>query len=232
MGAIGRGPALRYAARAVSTSLQSAIPAIATTGAAMPDTVNPQITDATVTAFPTPVNSQITDAVTQANVKVLAESPAMAMGSIYQALAHSTGILFENAVNQQQQQNMAALAAEAQGVMRIYTIDTMPHAASAEAVQAPHVAARAALASVNSQITDAVTFSNDAVLSHSGDVAYGVRAACDALASAIERMNHITQKNLLDTVKLAARAACLAGMLREPDKAAAYQEVLAAIDGL
>ncbi|MFB9156471.1 RebB family R body protein, partial [Chromobacterium violaceum] len=40
-------------------------------------------------AFPTSVNNQITDAVTQANVKVLAESPAMAMGSIYQSLAHS-----------------------------------------------------------------------------------------------------------------------------------------------
>ncbi|MCE1185372.1 MAG: RebB family R body protein, partial [Rhodocyclales bacterium] len=30
-------------------------------------------------SFPTTVNDQITDAVTQANVKVLAEAPAMAM---------------------------------------------------------------------------------------------------------------------------------------------------------
>ena len=44
------------------------------------------------------VNSQITDAVTQSNVKVVAEAPAMAMGSIYQTMAHSTGILFENAL--------------------------------------------------------------------------------------------------------------------------------------
>ncbi|VEB41493.1 Killing trait [Chromobacterium violaceum] len=50
-------------------------------------------------AFPTAVNSQITDAVTQSNVKVVGEAPAMAMGSIYQSLAHSTGILFENAVS-------------------------------------------------------------------------------------------------------------------------------------
>ena len=56
-------------------------------------------------AIPTAVNDQITDAVTQANVKVLAESPAMAMGAIYQTMAHSTGILFENAVSAQQQQN-------------------------------------------------------------------------------------------------------------------------------
>ena len=49
------------------------------------------------------VNEQITDAVTQSNVKVVAEAPAMAMGNVYQTLAHSIGILMENAVNQQQQ---------------------------------------------------------------------------------------------------------------------------------
>ena len=38
-------------------------------------------------ALPTPVNGQITDAVTQSNVKVVAEAPAMAMGAIYQSLA-------------------------------------------------------------------------------------------------------------------------------------------------
>lgn len=205
----------------------------------MPETVNPQITDAVETAFPTPVNSQITDAVTQANVKVLAEAPAMAMGTIYQALAHSAGILFENAVSQQQQQqSILAQSATVQGVVQIYSVDTMADAtatskaASIDATQAPHIAARQAVAAVNSQITDAVRFSNHAVLSHSGDIAYGVRAASDALACAIERMNHATQKNLLDTVKLAARAACLAGMVRDPDKASAYQDVLAAIDAL
>ena len=42
-------------------------------------------------ALPTPVNGQITDAVTQSNVKVLGDGPALAMGAIYQSLAHSTG---------------------------------------------------------------------------------------------------------------------------------------------
>ena len=41
------------------------------------------------------VNDQITDAVTQVNVKVLGEAPAEALGSLYQSMAHSTGILFE-----------------------------------------------------------------------------------------------------------------------------------------
>ncbi|EPS7394967.1 RebB family R body protein, partial [Pseudomonas aeruginosa] len=68
-------------------------------------------------SFPTAVNNQITDAVTQSNVKVIGEAPAMALGSIFQTMAHSTGILFENSVAAQQQQNALALAASNMGVM-------------------------------------------------------------------------------------------------------------------
>ena len=85
-------------------------------------------------AIPTAVNDQITDAVTQANVKVLAESPAMAMGAIYQTMAHSTGILFENAVSAQQQQNTLTQASTNQGVMQIYSMNTMSDAAATEKV--------------------------------------------------------------------------------------------------
>lgn len=42
------------------------------------------------------VNSQITDAVTQTNVKVLAEAPAMAMGSLYQTMAYQTALMTQN----------------------------------------------------------------------------------------------------------------------------------------
>ncbi len=76
-------------------------------------------------ALPTALNDQITDAVTQVNVKVLAEAPAMAMGAIYQSLAHSTGILFENATSSQQQLAIAAQASTNQGVIQIYSVDTM-----------------------------------------------------------------------------------------------------------
>ncbi|REC44184.1 RebB family R body protein [Chryseobacterium pennipullorum] len=74
------------------------------------------------------VNQQITDAVTQANVKVVAESPAMALGNVYQSAAHSTGIMFENSVNAQNQQNILGQAATTQGVMQIYSIDTVSDA--------------------------------------------------------------------------------------------------------
>jgi hypothetical protein len=85
-------------------------------------------------AFPTAVNNQITDAVTQSNVKVVAEAPAMAMGSLYQTMSHSTGILFQNAVSSQQQQNTLSQAAANQGVMQIYTLDTTAAAGATEKV--------------------------------------------------------------------------------------------------
>lgn len=81
-------------------------------------------------AKPKTVNSQITDAVTQTNVKVVAEAPAMAMGAIYQSLAHSSGLMFENAIHQQQQASILSQAATTLGVMQIYSVDTVADAIS------------------------------------------------------------------------------------------------------
>ncbi|PWN72331.1 antirepresssor protein RebB [Chryseobacterium phosphatilyticum] len=78
----------------------------------------------------TTVNEQITDAVTQSNVKVVGESPAMALSNVYQSAAHSTGIMFENAVNAQNQQNILTQAATTQGVSQIYSLDTIADAVS------------------------------------------------------------------------------------------------------
>lgn len=77
------------------------------------------------------VDPQITDAVTQANVKVLADAPAMAMGTIYQTLAHATGLQFMNAVNAQQQSNILQQAATTQGVIQLYSVGTMSDATAA-----------------------------------------------------------------------------------------------------
>lgn len=69
----------------------------------------------------TPVNSQITDAVTQTNVKVLAESPAMAMGNLYQTIAYSSGLALANSVQAQNHQNITSQAATTKSVMQIYS---------------------------------------------------------------------------------------------------------------
>ena len=52
-------------------------------------------------ADPQQVNPQITDAVTQTNVKIVGESPWEALGVAYQALAHSTSLSMENAMQTQ-----------------------------------------------------------------------------------------------------------------------------------
>ena len=61
-------------------------------------------------AFPTSVNDQITDAITQANVKVLGDAPAMAMGNLYQAVAEALSHAAHNATNAQQQNFVLAEA--------------------------------------------------------------------------------------------------------------------------
>lgn len=70
------------------------------------------------------VTPQITDSVTQANVKVVGEAPAMAIGSLMQTTAHSLGMAFENACNAQNQTNITMQAATTQGVMTLYSVDT------------------------------------------------------------------------------------------------------------
>ncbi len=63
---------------------------------------------------PTTVNPQVTDAVTQTNVKLVGEGPAEAIAVETQAMAHSTGLAMENAVQTQggmQQVNNTATAA-------------------------------------------------------------------------------------------------------------------------
>jgi hypothetical protein len=61
-------------------------------------------------AFPTAVNSQITDAVTQSNVKVLGDAPAMALGNLYQATAQALANAAHNATSAQQQGQVLAQA--------------------------------------------------------------------------------------------------------------------------
>jgi len=75
-------------------------------------------------AYPTAVNSQITDSVTQSNVEVLAEAPAVAMGNLYQATSQALSNAAHNATTSQQQTNVTAQAATTMGVATLYAIDT------------------------------------------------------------------------------------------------------------
>lgn len=84
-------------------------------------------------AFPTAVNSQITDSVTQSNVKVLGDAPAVAMSNLYQATAQALANAAHNATTAQQQANITAQAATTMGVAVLYSLDT---ASTGKATQA------------------------------------------------------------------------------------------------
>lgn len=75
-------------------------------------------------AFPTAVNDQITDSVTQANVKVLGDAPAMSMGNLFQATSQALANAAHNATMAQQQAAITAQAATTMGVTTLYSIDT------------------------------------------------------------------------------------------------------------
>ena len=75
-------------------------------------------------AFPTHVNSAITDSITQANTKVLGDSPAMAMGNLYQATAQALSNAAHNVTNNQQQSYVTSQASTTMGVTTLYALDT------------------------------------------------------------------------------------------------------------
>lgn len=64
----------------------------------------------------------------------VSKNAAINVGQVYQSMAHATGILFQNAVSSQQQQNTLAQAATNQGVMQIYSLDTTAAAGATEKV--------------------------------------------------------------------------------------------------
>jgi hypothetical protein len=71
---------------------------------------------------PTTVNSQVSDAITQSNVKVLGEAPAMAMGNLYQTVGNSWAMAAANAVYAQQQANVTYQAASTIGVAKLLSL--------------------------------------------------------------------------------------------------------------
>ena len=65
------------------------------------------------------VNPQITDALSQTNVQVLGEAPAMAMGNLFQTIGNSVALAAANAVYAQQQADVSYQAASTIGVTNL-----------------------------------------------------------------------------------------------------------------
>ena len=74
----------------------------------------------TTPSQPTTVNGAVVDSVTTVNTKVLAEAPAMAMGSLYQTIGNSVAMAAANAVYAQQQGNVSYQAASTLGITKMF----------------------------------------------------------------------------------------------------------------
>jgi Killing trait len=79
-----------------------------------------------IDAFPARISGseQITDSITQINVKVIGESPAVAMGNLFIATSQALGNAARNAIQNQQETGKKAQAATEQGIAVLYAIDT------------------------------------------------------------------------------------------------------------
>ncbi|NEQ40439.1 MAG: RebB like protein [Okeania sp. SIO3I5] len=74
--------------------------------------------------MPDNVNGAIADAVTQANVKVLGDSPAMSLSNLYQTVSQSLSLSVQNGVTLQQQSNIIHEINTTLGVNELYTFGT------------------------------------------------------------------------------------------------------------
>lgn len=186
------------------------------------------------------INPQVTDAVTPANTKTLGESPASAISQLYEALAYSMGIAFQNAVSAQQQMNAISQAATNQGVVLLFSSDTLTSALSdpslVAAIGRQHSDVQATLqaeaSGLNEQIIQSVIFSNAATLDNADAFAHALRVSTGAAVAALGALDRVNRESQSALLKNAARAACVACMLRAPDKAAEYAQVLASIEAL
>lgn len=207
------------------------------------------------------VNSQITDAVTQTNVKVVAQAPALAIAQIYQSIAHATGLLAENAVNAQQQQCIINSSAATQGAITLYSQASAafrPGVAPTDGTESGGIASDAQTgipapsaleahvqetasklkqlattrSSVNSQILDAVDAGQQYTLGAAGAFAYAHRVTIEAFVEGLEKVTAAEYRQQLHAVQIAATSICLDAMLKSPEHAEEYAVVLEAIKQL
>lgn len=90
-------------------------------------------------AFPTAVNSQITDSVTQANTKVVGDSPAVSVGELFIATSQALSNAAHNATSGQQQAGVTSQASMTQSVGTLLSIDTASTGKATQAILSSNV---------------------------------------------------------------------------------------------
>ena len=183
---------------------------------AYPTAVNDQITDAVSTT----VNPQVTDSVTQANVKVLGDAPAVAMGNLFVATSQALSNAAHNATSNQQQSYVTMQAATTQAVATLLTLDTASTGVATASLLDPadvlqglsEVASKTRVhvddaASTAAAAPDAGAEPDDAA---TPDLADAMRHLMEQFAASLDALNAVAVRQAIHQVALAAVTAYLA----------------------
>lgn len=181
-------------------------------------------------------NDEITDAVTATNTKPSGNTPAAALGTIYQAVAHALANAVQSAVNVQQQSYILAQSATTQAVIQLLSIDNPdgwvpPEGEKASAV-ANALAATATPDAAAGTIAQAVESASKLGLESAGSWSEAVRIIMSTVAIALRELQMASQDYNMAIVKQAAIAAVLAAMIKAPEQLDQYQKILGLIQGL
>lgn len=181
------------------------------------------------------VNAQITDAIQQPGI-TLAANP---LENLYLATTQALAIAAQNAVSAQQQNAITMQAATTQGVEVLYnrtevnsTGDTLtPNDELLEKfekvksqIEAARENCRTALSSSNPD--------EEGVAVHGGGYGQRVHEAVNSLSSSLDCLSEMQHRQALRTLEIAATAAALAALVKSPDQARHYENVLAIINHL
>lgn len=195
------------------------------------------------------VNPQITDAVTQVNTKIVADAPRVAMATHLENLAHAAGILFENAVVEQQQQNVIAQAALSQAIEQMNSLvvaSIARNAADANCAEPADLQAAVGQAlatlksaapaeagsSVSRVIEEAVVSADDrSFMNDTRAFQVALSQGANEMASAIKAINNANQYNAMRIINVSASALVMTAMLVSPARFKEYQQILDQING-
>ncbi|WP_250634201.1 RebB family R body protein [Pinirhizobacter soli] len=173
---------------------------------------------------------------TQTNVKIPADAPAVALGNIYLDAAHALGEAVENAVNAQQQGNILGQSATTQAAIQLLSIYSMGNAASqgADGTSAPSPASaeKEAADSVARTIERAIASANKAGFDQARPWSDAVRDIMSTIAVALRELQTVSQEANMAVVKQSATATVLIAMIKAPDQLEQYQKILELIEEL
>tara|TARA_B100001250_G_scaffold317330_1_gene279777 strand:- start:292 stop:930 length:639 start_codon:yes stop_codon:yes gene_type:complete len=209
-------------------------------------------------AFPTAVNNQITDSITQSNVKVIADAPAVAMGNLYQATSQALSNAAHNATTNQQQMGITMQAALVQGITTLYGIDVASGATPAshlyrtqvsgpsEQISQPPASVTDSAAQVaelsetlaaeqqdaSRKIEDAVRFALDCNLDSADRFNHAVREVMDAFVTSLQAIGDSQYRSALDMIRMAGITMTLKAMIEQPGEHEHYAQILESIKNL